>query len=398
MLPLLKAVIRKFSFAPARRVTFKHLDFVKGLGRVPKTGPVMIVPNHRSYFDHYLVTFTISEVRTTPTWFLTKKESFERYFRRIWTEAWHGIPVDREHMQAETLRAVKSAFNNGHAVCIYPEGTRNFDAGLLPFKDGAFRLAISHGVPVLPAYIHGSANVLPVGSTSFSSAKAGITFGPILVPPQELSKSAATDWLREETKTWMEKQEATEHPSESLDTLESLHAMLDQVAMKDKEITLTKSIRFSSSVRSLLDSRRYASGRAELFARLAGLQALYGSKVLKGFALFWTALAMEDLRRKQSLTFWSQYLLGKWDSSKPFSSRNSRVQALKYLSLARRLDTNYNMRASKAIAQLYISSDNLDEAVPYLHEIASALESNEVSKERAEWAKEWIEKISHDDR
>ena len=43
---------------------------------------------------------------------------------------------------------------------IFPEGTRSPTNDILPFKDGAFRLAIDAGVPILPLALHGTGNAL----------------------------------------------------------------------------------------------------------------------------------------------------------------------------------------------------------------------------------------------
>jgi 1-acyl-sn-glycerol-3-phosphate acyltransferase len=46
------------------------------------------------------------------------------------------------------------------SVIIFPEGTRSPTDQLLPFKDGAFRLAIEAGVPILPLAIYGTRNAI----------------------------------------------------------------------------------------------------------------------------------------------------------------------------------------------------------------------------------------------
>ena len=53
---------------------------------------------------------------------------------------------------------------SGVSVGIFPEGTRSRDGRLGSFKPGAFRVALTHGVRVLPLVIDGSREALPRGS------------------------------------------------------------------------------------------------------------------------------------------------------------------------------------------------------------------------------------------
>jgi 1-acyl-sn-glycerol-3-phosphate acyltransferase len=53
---------------------------------------------------------------------------------------------------------------------IFPEGTRSRTAEMLPFRNGAFRLAIETGLPVLPLAVRGTRTAIRKGSMKFGNA------------------------------------------------------------------------------------------------------------------------------------------------------------------------------------------------------------------------------------
>jgi 1-acyl-sn-glycerol-3-phosphate acyltransferase len=71
-------------------------------------------------------------------------------------------------MATENLRSGKS-------YVVYPEGTRSPDGRLLPFKKGAFIMAMDAGVPVVPVTISGGTAVMPKGKMSVLPATIRIT-------------------------------------------------------------------------------------------------------------------------------------------------------------------------------------------------------------------------------
>jgi 1-acyl-sn-glycerol-3-phosphate acyltransferase len=55
---------------------------------------------------------------------------------------------------------------------MFPEGTRSKDGALLPFKDGAFELALAAGAPILPVVLTGTRDCMPKGSKWLGHARA----------------------------------------------------------------------------------------------------------------------------------------------------------------------------------------------------------------------------------
>ena len=75
-----------------------------------------------------------------------------------------GDKDSKEKMMGEAYQCLKK----GISIMIFPEGTRSTDREIGYFKRGAFQLAISAQVPVLPVLIDGTGGILP---------KHGLIFG-----------------------------------------------------------------------------------------------------------------------------------------------------------------------------------------------------------------------------
>jgi 1-acyl-sn-glycerol-3-phosphate acyltransferase len=158
--------------------------------------PYVVVSNHESFVDILLISHLPWEMK-----WLTKAEMF-RIPVLGWLQRLAGdIPVQRGFgpSAAEAIARCREALANRVSVMIFPEGTRSSGDKLLPFKDGAFRLAVDAGVPILPLAVHGTATALRKHDWRFSQATAVVQ----VLPPVETAGLTAADvpTLKERVRT-----------------------------------------------------------------------------------------------------------------------------------------------------------------------------------------------------
>ncbi|MBK7002034.1 MAG: 1-acylglycerol-3-phosphate O-acyltransferase [Rhodoferax sp.] len=116
------------------------------------TQPCVLVANHQSNFDLFI--FGSVMPRRTVT---IGKESLKwvPFFGQIYWLA-GNVLIDRGNAEKAKLAMRKATSTLAHAntsIWVFVEGTRNLGKGLLPFKKGAFQMAITAGVPIVPVCI-----------------------------------------------------------------------------------------------------------------------------------------------------------------------------------------------------------------------------------------------------
>ncbi|WP_191487864.1 lysophospholipid acyltransferase family protein [Pseudomonas sp. FEN] len=91
------------------------------------------------------------------------KSALRRYIIR---RVFNGVLIDRERKEPgdNPLQPMLDALEQGHSLIIFPEGTRNQEDGLLPFKSGIFHLARSYPqAELIPVWIANLNRVMPKG-------------------------------------------------------------------------------------------------------------------------------------------------------------------------------------------------------------------------------------------
>ncbi len=157
--------------------------------------PYVAVSNHESYADIFLISHFPWEMK-----WLSKDTIF-----RIPVMGWmmrmaNDIPIKRGKKESvvSALAGCRDRLGKRVSVMIFPEGTRSKTDELLPFKDGAFRLAIDAGAPILPIAVAGTRDCMAKGTFAFRHAHAKARVLPP-IPTTGLTKADVAT-LRDRTR------------------------------------------------------------------------------------------------------------------------------------------------------------------------------------------------------
>lgn len=134
---------------PIMRVLFRFYYNPKIINKevIPKEGPILIVGNHKHIYDQCLTIMATKRV----IHYMAKKEYFDG--KMAWFFKLVGcIPVDRSIKDHNATDKALKVLNNGGAIGLFPEGTRNKtkDVFLLPFKFGTVSMAKKTNATIIP--------------------------------------------------------------------------------------------------------------------------------------------------------------------------------------------------------------------------------------------------------
>ena len=117
----------------------------------PRKKRYLIVSNHKSNFDPIIMFKCLKE---DPLICVTKREVFDYSVIGRWVRYSGFIPIVRDDIY-QSANAISTASKyikeNKASICIYPEGTRNINDGLLDFHPGSFKIAYRSKCPIVIA-------------------------------------------------------------------------------------------------------------------------------------------------------------------------------------------------------------------------------------------------------
>ncbi len=160
---------------------------ISGLEKLPESHNICFYANHQEYSDIVLCLGWLGR----PVGFIGKKELGMVPIMATWMKLSHSLFLDRSSLK-EGFRVIARAarkIRHGHAIVIFPEGTRNKGKPLAEFKAGSFKISKMAGGWIVPLSID--------GSWRFMSKPGAVTGGPIRLTihdPIDVDKLSKEEW------------------------------------------------------------------------------------------------------------------------------------------------------------------------------------------------------------
>lgn len=126
-----------------------------GRERIPRSGPVLLAANHRSFLDP----FVVGALTRRPVYYVAKRELFERRWQAWLLNGLGAFPIDRGAGDADAMATARAILERGDCVVIFPEGTRVRPGPLGKPHRGVGRLALQTGARVIPVAVMGTEDV-----------------------------------------------------------------------------------------------------------------------------------------------------------------------------------------------------------------------------------------------
>lgn len=158
---------------------------VRGAEHLP-AGPCIVVCNHASYLDGLILTaalpprFTFVIQHGVKSWPYAGQVLSKMDYRFV-------NRVNAREGAVQTRGLIKD-LRRGESLAVFAEGTFVKEPGLMPFKNGAFMMAVKAQLPVVPVAIRGSRRLLGAHTLRFRWTTIEVEIGQAIAPMASASE------------------------------------------------------------------------------------------------------------------------------------------------------------------------------------------------------------------
>jgi long-chain acyl-CoA synthetase len=182
-LPAPLARVGKRGLAKAQRLFYTRAlqTKVRGEAYIPQHTNFIVVANHSSHLDMGALKVALGDAGHE----LASLAAADYFFKNKWRRAYFKnltnlVPMERSGSIRKSLGIAESVLRKGKSLVLFPEGTRSRTGEMADFLPSLGYLALHADVGILPAYIEGAHDAMPVGATIPKKRDLGVYFGPFL--------------------------------------------------------------------------------------------------------------------------------------------------------------------------------------------------------------------------
>ncbi|HEY7165013.1 MAG TPA: AMP-binding protein [Candidatus Binatia bacterium] len=177
--PPLPRLLGAFLFAVNRMLMHRIFRLeVRGAEHLPRTGPFILLPNHTSYLDPLAVGAALSTDQLKRTyWAGWTGVMFTNRLMRLISRAARVMPIEQKEGPRSSVAFAIAALRHGHNLIWFPEGERSRDGKLQRFRPGIGLVATAEPVPLIPAWITGTFDALPIDRRTPRLVPITVAFG-----------------------------------------------------------------------------------------------------------------------------------------------------------------------------------------------------------------------------
>jgi len=206
------SMARRF-WAPGLRWAAGARIVVEPFPAIDWSRPHVFVMNHQSSLDIVAAFLVLPVNLRFVAKHVLKYVPFLGWY--MWVTGMIFVHRNRRGSSMGSLREAGARVRGGANVLVFPEGTRSRDGELLPFKKGAFVLAASAGVPIVPIAIEGSGRCMPAAGFRVRPGVIRIKVGAPI--PSAGPGSGDIDALARQTRDTIAAMIASLRPSDDVD-------------------------------------------------------------------------------------------------------------------------------------------------------------------------------------
>lgn len=179
---------------------------VYGLENVPRKGSAIMVSNHLSLVDPFVVAYGSQRIVN----YMAKEELFGIPVAGFLIRKLGAFPVDRSRRDPSAIRTALQVLKSGELLGMFPEGTRSTTGEVQEIRAGAARLAARTQVPIIPVALHNTNRALPAGKL-LRPARISVRYGEPFELTELYNRNDKDEAMERALATIKEKIEALVH-------------------------------------------------------------------------------------------------------------------------------------------------------------------------------------------